>query len=184
MILQLSLEDEKDNLCRMGTTRQGASLTVRSLLIALMAVVVVFLHGTPASACVEGLAWGMPLEQVHAHRGPVQSTGDRTEDRYEANDVLLDRLPVSRVTFELSQTQGLQSLAYEFAIDDMTEVLAGLRARHGSPLSTSIEEADSSDQIWVWNTGEDLITAVKQDVPGQQTYLISYKPSRLRPETL
>ena len=61
--------------------------------------------------------------------------------------VLLDRLPVSRVTFELSKTQGLQSLAYEFAIDDTTEVLAGLRARHGSPLSTSIEEADSSDQI-------------------------------------
>ena len=184
MILQLSLEDEKDNLCRMGTTRQGASLTVRSLLIALMAVVVVFLHGTPASACVEGLAWGMPLEQVNAHLGPVQSTGDRTEDRYEAHDVLLDRLPVSRVTFEVSQTQGLQSLAYEFAIDDMTEVLAGLRARHGSPLSTSIEEADSSDQIWVWNTGEDLITAVKRKANDEQKFLLSYRPSRLHPQTL
>ena len=106
MILQLSLEDEKDNLCRMDTTRHGALPTVRSLLIALMAVVVVFLHGTPASACVEGLAWGMPLEQVHAHLGPVQSIGDRAEDRYEAHDVLLDRFPVSRVTFELSQTRA------------------------------------------------------------------------------
>ena len=93
-------------------------------------------------------------------------------------------LPVSRVTFELSQTQGLQSLAYEFAIDDMTEVLAGLRARHGSPLSTSIEEADSSDQIWVWNTGEDLITAVKRKANDEQKFLLSYRPSRLHPQTL
>ena len=126
----------------------------------------------------------MPLEQVHAHLGPVQSTGDRAQERFEAHDVLLDRLPVSRVTFELSQTQGLQSLAYEFAIDDMTEVLAGLRARHGSPLSTSIEEADSSDQIWVWNTGEDLITAVKRRANDEQKFLLSYRPSRLHPQTL
>ena len=57
----------------------------------------------------------------------------------------LDRLLVSRVNFELSQSQGLQWLAYEFAIDDMTEVLAALRARRGSPLSTSIEEANRND---------------------------------------
>ena len=157
---------------------------MRSLLIALMAVVVVFLHGTPASACVEGLAWGMPLEQVHSHLGPVQPIGDQTHQRFEAHDVFLDRLPVSRVTFELSQTKGLQWLAYEFAIDDMTEVLAGLRARHGSPLSTSIEEADSSDQIWVWNTGEDLITAVKRKANEEQKFLLSYRPSRLHPQTL
>ena len=48
-------------------------------------------------------------------------------------------------SLELSQSQGLQWLAYEFAIDYMTEVLAGLRARHGSPLSTSIEEANRND---------------------------------------
>ena len=149
-----------------------------------MAVVVVCLHGTPASACVEGLAWGMPLEQVHSHLGPVQPIGDQTQHRFEAHDVLLDRLPVSRVTFELSQTKGLQWLAYEFAIEDMTEVLAGLRARHGSPLSTSIDEADSSDQIWVWNTGEDLITAVKRNANEEQKFLLSYRPSRLRPQTL
>ena len=88
------------------------------------------------------------------------------------------------VTFDLDETNGLQSLAYEFAIDDMTEVLAGLRARHGQPLSTSIKESSHNEQIWVWNTGEDLITAVKQDDAGQQKFLISYRPSRLRPETL
>ena len=157
---------------------------MRSLLIALMAVVVVCLHGTPASACVEGLAWGMPLEQVHSHLGPVQPIGDQTQHRFQAHDVLLDRLPVSRVTFELSQTKGLQWLAYEFAIDDMTEVLAGLRARHGQPLSTNLEHRSHNEQIWVWNTGEDLITAVKQDFAGQQSFLLSYRPSRLRPETL
>ena len=157
---------------------------MKSLLIALMAVVVLFLHVTPASACVEGLAWGMPLEQVHTHLGPVHPIEDRTQHRFEAHDVHLDRLPVSRVTFELSQSQGLQWLAYEFAIDDMTEVLAGMRARHGSPLSTSIEEANRNDQIWVWNTGEDLITAVKRNANEDQKFLLSYRPSRLHPQTL
>ena len=126
----------------------------------------------------------MPLEQVDAHLGQAKAIGDGPQERFEVQDVMLDRLPVSRVTFELSQSQGLQWLAYEFAIDDMTEVLAGLRARHGSPLSTSIEEADRSDQIWVWNTGEDLITAVKRKANEEQKFLLSYRPSRLHPQTL
>ena len=157
---------------------------MRALLIALMAVLVLCLHGTPAAACVEGLAWGMPLEQVNIHLGPTKPIGNRAQERFEAHDVLLDRLPVSRITFELSHTDGLQWLAYEFAIDDMTEVLAGLRARHGAPLSTSIEEADHNDQIWVWNTGEDLITAVKRKAHEEQKFLLSYRPSRLHPQTL
>jgi len=66
----------------------------------------------------------------------------------------------------------------------MTEVLAGLRARHGLSLSTCIYDDSHNDQDWVWNTGEDLITAVKQDISGQQAFLISDRPSRLRPETL
>ena len=98
--------------------------------------------------------------------------------------MLLDRLPVSSATFDIDPEQGLKTLAYEFAIDDMTEVLAGLRARHGQPLSTNIKESSHNEQIWVWNTGEDLITAVKEDDAGQQKFLISYRPSRLRPETL
>ncbi|AII49138.1 hypothetical protein KR52_08285 [Synechococcus sp. KORDI-52] len=157
---------------------------MRFLLIALMAVIVVVLQGSPASACVEGLAWGMPLEQVHAHLGQAKPIGAQPQVRFEAHDVLLDRLPVSRVTFELSQHKGLQWLAYEFSMDDMTEVLAGLRARHGAPLSTSIEETDHNDQIWVWNTGEDLITAVKRKGNDEQKFLLSYRPSRLDPQTL
>ena len=87
-------------------------------------------------------------------------------------------------SFDLDPQNGLSSLAYEFALDDMTEVLAGLRARHGSPLSTSVEAGDRNDQIWVWNTGDDLITAVKRNAARQQQFLVSYRPSRLRPETL
>ena len=91
---------------------------------------------------------------------------------------------LSTATFDIDPEQGLKTLAYEFAIDDMSEVLAGLRARHGPPLSTSLEERSLNEQIWVWNTGEDLITAVKQDEGGQPKFLTSYRPSRLRPGML
>ena len=157
---------------------------LQAALISLMASLIILWGLQPVQACVEGLAWGMPLDQVHAHLGEIHQANTTHPERFFARNVMLDRLPVSQVTFDLTPDAGLQSLAYEFAIDDMTEVLAGLRARHGQPLSTNLEHDNINEQIWICNTGEDLITAVKQDVPGQQTFLISYKPSRLRPETL
>ena len=45
----------------MGSTRHGGGPAVKSLLITLIAVVVLFLHGTSDSACVKSLAWGMLL---------------------------------------------------------------------------------------------------------------------------
>ena len=135
-------------------------------------------------ACVEGLAWGMPFEQVAIHLGQGQALNEEQDGCYIKRDVFLDRLPVSQATFEVDPEQGLTKLAYEFAIDDMTEVLAGLRAQHGPPLSTSLDHDSHNDQVWVWNTGEDLITAVKSEAAGQQAFLISYRPSRLRPEML
>jgi hypothetical protein len=84
----------------------------------------------------------------------------------------------------MNEQGGLESLAYEFSMDDMTEVLAGLSARHGKPISTSIKENSYEDQLWVWNTGEDLITAVKRTNGHVQKFLIAYRPSRLNPETL
>ena len=135
-------------------------------------------------ACVEGLAWGMPFEQVAIHMGEGEVVNEERSGRYVTRDVFLDRLPVSQATFEVDPDKGLTNLAYEFAIDDMTEVLAGLRARHGPPLSTSLEHDSHNDQVWVWNTGEDLITAVKTESDSQQAFLISYRPSRLKPETL
>ena len=157
---------------------------LQNLLIgAAMALLLLSGIGT-ADACVEGLAWGMPLDQVETHLGRSQVMNQKQSGRYVARDVLLDRLPASSATFDIDPEQGLQTLAYEFAIDDMSEVLAGLRARHGPPLSTSLEERSLNEQIWVWNTGEDLITAVKQDDGGQQKFLMSYRPSRLRPGML
>ena len=146
----------------------------------------VLLHAAPSAvhACVEGLAWGMPLEQVRSHLGDNQGVFEEQTGRFVASNVLLDRLPVSKAIFEVDPDAGLTHLAFEFSIDEMTEVLAGLRARHGSPLSTNVQYDRHNDQVWVWNTGEDLITALRQDVPGQQAFLISYRPSRLRPEIL
>ena len=77
----------------MLSTRHGGGPPLKSLLIALMAVIVLHLHGTPASAFVEGLALGMPLEQIHTHPNE-----DRTQYRFEAQNVHLDQLPLSRLT--------------------------------------------------------------------------------------
>ena len=126
----------------------------------------------------------MTLERVKAHLGDTQLTGDSQRHRYIAHNVKLDQIPVSQVMFDLDQAAGLRSLAYEFNVDDMTEVLASLRARHGQPLSTSIDDRRHTKQLWVWNTGDDLITAVKSDTANRQQFLISYRPSRLRPEML
>ena len=157
---------------------------LQSLLItACLGLLLVCIAG-PVDACIEGLAWGMPLEQVVIHLGEGQALNEEQADRYVKRDVFLDRLPVSQSTFEVDPKQGLTNLAYEFAIDDMTEVLAGLRAQHGPPLSTSLDHDSHNDQVWVWNTGEDMITAVKSEVAGQHVFLISYRPSRLRPEVL
>jgi hypothetical protein len=156
----------------------------QKLLVSAAMALLLFCSAGRVEACVEGLAWGMPLEKVANHLGDGQPIHRDQPGRYVARDVLLDRLPVSQATFDVDPDQGLMHLAYEFAIDDMTEVLAGLRARHGQPLSTNLEHHSYNDQVWVWNTGVDLITAVKQDVAGQQAFLISYRPSRLRPEIL
>jgi hypothetical protein len=157
---------------------------LQAAVISLIASLIILWGIQPIEACVEGLAWGMPLDQVHAHVGEVHQANTTHPDRFIAPNVMLDRLPVSQVTFDLTPEAGLQSLAYEFAIDDMIEVLAGLRARHGSPLSTSSTDPQQNEEIWVWNTGEDLITAVKHDGKINQQFVIAYRPSRLRPEML
>ena len=115
----------------------------------------------------------MPFEQVAINLGKGQALNEELAVRYVKRDVFLDRLPVSQATFEVDPEKGLTNLAYEFAIDDMTEVLAGQRAQHGPPLSTSLDHDSHNDQVWFWNTGEDLITAVKSKNAGQQAFLIS-----------
>ena len=62
----------------------------------------------------------MPLNQVQLHLGESLPVKDvKNPLRFTASDVLLDQLPVSRVTFELDKLNGLRSLAYEFSMDDM-----------------------------------------------------------------
>ena len=157
---------------------------MHNLVISLVAALLILMGGHPAHACVEGLAWGMSLDQVSSRLGEVHHTNADPPQRYAVSHVHLDQIPVPKLTFELDQVKGLQSLAYEFDVNDMTEILAGLRARHGQPLSTSIEDRQHNKQVWVWNTGDDLITAIQSQSSTGQKFLISYRPSRLRPEIL
>ena len=158
--------------------------TVLSALFACVLVACFVIDPSKASACVEGLAWGMPQAEINEHlNGAIRQEG-LNQQRLIARNIHLDQLPVPQLTLDMNEQGGLESLAYEFSMDDMTEVLAGLSARHGKPISTSIKENSYEDQLWVWNTGEDLITAVKRTSGDVQKFLIAYRPSRLKPETL
>ena len=158
--------------------------TVLSALFACVLVACFVIDPSKASACVEGLAWGMPQAEINDHlNGAIRQEG-LNQQRLIARNIYLDQLPVPQLTLDMNEQGGLESLAYEFSMDDMTEVLAGLRARHGKPISTSIKDNSYEDQLWVWNTGEDLITAVKRTSGDAQKFLIAYRPSRLKPETL
>ena len=158
--------------------------TVLSALFACVLVACFVIDPSKASACVEGLAWGMPQAEINEHlNGAIRQEG-LNQQRLIARNIHLDQLPVPQLTLDMNEQGGLESLAYEFSMDDMTEVLAGLRARHGKPISTSIKDNSYEDQLWVWNTGEDLITAVKRTSGDVQKFLIAYRPSRLKPETL
>ena len=160
---------------------------IRTVLSALFTCVLVsffVIDPSKASACVEGLAWGMPQVEINEHlNGAIRQEG-LNQQRLIARNIHLDQLQVPQLTLDMNEHGGLESLAYEFSMDDMTEVLAGLRARHGKPISTSIKDNNYEDQLWVWNTGEDLITAVKRTSGDVQKFLIAYRPSRLKPETL
>ena len=102
---------------------------LRGVFCALLAYLLLFCPAEPSAACVEGLAWGMTLERVKAHLGDTQPTGDIKRHRYIAHDVKLDQIPVSQVMSDLDQAAGLRSLAYEFNVDDMTEVCWPASAR-------------------------------------------------------
>ncbi len=158
--------------------------TVRYALFAFALMAWLIIQPAKAIACVEGLAWGMPEAEINTHLNGLIRQDSQNHPRLIARHVHLDQLPVTQLTMDMDKQGGLESLAYEFNIEDMTEVLAGLRVRHGKPISTSIQEKTYEDQLWVWNTGEDLITAIKRTNGQTQKFLISYRPSRLRPEAL
>ena len=66
--------------------------------------------------------------------------------------------------------------------ENITEVLAGLKTHFGTPIETSFDiDSGSSQQQWVWHTGDDVITAIKSD---ESPFLLAYKPSLLDPSFL
>ena len=97
-------------------------------------------------------------------------------------DIQISGLPVETLRVRIGNENGLRQLVYEIDTENMTEVLAGLRYRFGPPVGTNVDvEEGSSQQQWIWHTGEDVIVAVKSN---QSPFLLSYRPSLLDPSFL
>ena len=138
----------------------------------------------PVDACVEGLKWGMDLSNVETHLGvsltPLKNKIN--QNLFEVKDIQISGLPVEALRLRIEKESGLIQLAYEIDNENMTEVLAGLRYRFGSPVGTNIDIEDGSpEQQWIWHTGEDLIIAVRSN---HRPFLLSYRPSLLDPSFL
>ena len=138
----------------------------------------------PVFACVEGLTWGMDLQNVESHLGisfsPIKE--ETTQNLFEVKDIQISGLPVEVLRVRIENEDGLKQLAYEIDNENMTEVLAGLRYRFGPPVGTSVDvEGGSPQQQWIWHTGEDVIVAVKSE---HRPFVLSYRPSLLDPSFL
>ena len=138
----------------------------------------------PVFACVEGLTWGMDLQNVESHLGisfsPIKE--ETTQNLFEVKDIQISGLPVEVLRVRIENEDGLKQLAYEIDNENMTEVLAGLRYRFGPPVGTSVDvEGGSPQQQWIWHTGEDVIVAVKSE---HRPFELSYRPSLLDPSFL
>ena len=138
----------------------------------------------PVMACVEGLSWGMDLSSVESHLGvslnPIKEGSN--SHLFEVKNFQMSDLPVNSLRLRVEEEYGLKQLAYEMDDQNMTEVLAGLRHRFGPPVSTSVEvDGRFPEQQWIWHTGEDVITAVKNE---ESSFLLSYRPSLLDPSFL
>ena len=138
----------------------------------------------PVDACVEGLKWGMDLSNVETHLGvsliPIKEKTN--QNLFEVKDIQISGLPVEALRVRIEKEAGLRQLAYEIDSENMTEVLAGLRYRFGSPVGTNVDIEDGSpEQQWIWHTGEDLIVAVRSN---HRPFLLSYRPSLLDPSFL
>ena len=138
----------------------------------------------PVDACVEGLKWGMDLSNVETHLGvsliPIKEKTN--QNLFEVKDIQISGLPVEALRVRIEKEAGLRQLAYEIDNENMTEVLAGLRYRFGSPVGTNVDIEDGSpEQQWIWHTGEDLIVAVRSN---HRPFLLSYRRSLLDPSFL
>ena len=110
----------------------------------------------PVEACVEGLEWGMDLSNVETHLGvsliPIKEKTN--QNLFEVKDIQISGLPVEALRVRIEKEAGLRQLAYEIDNENMTEVLAGLRYRFGSPVGTNVDIEDGSpEQQWIWHPG-------------------------------
>ena len=138
----------------------------------------------PSMACVEGLEWGMDLQSVESHLGvSLKPIADEFKSGlYEVRDFQMSGIPVKSLRVFVQDDNGLKELAYEMDYENMTEVLAGLRQRFGLPVGTSVDiDGRSSQQQWIWHTGEDVITAIKSE---ERPFWLAYRPSLLDPAFL
>ena len=109
----------------------------------------------PVNACVEGLGWGMDLPNVESHLGvsliPIKEKTN--QNLFEVKDIQISGLPVETLRIRIEKEDGLRQLAYEIDNENMTEVLAGLRYRFGSPVGTNVDiEEGYLEQQWIWHT--------------------------------
>ena len=142
------------------------------------------MNPTPANASVEGLSWGMYLSSVEKHLGVSLHPVSERESKglIEVRDFQMSGLLVNRLRLRVEDNHALKQLAYEMNYENMTEVLAGLRHRFGPPVGTSVDiDGRFPQQQWIWHTGEDVITAVKNE---DSPFLLSYRPSLLDPSFL
>ncbi len=122
---------------------------------------------------------------VETHLGvsliPIKEKAN--QNLFEVKDFQISGLPVKALRVRIEKESGLKQLAYEIDNENMTEVLAGLRYRFGPPVGTTVvvEGGSSSQQQWIWHTGEDVIVAVKSD---QRPFLLSTCQALLDPPFL
>ncbi|NOL46727.1 MAG: hypothetical protein HF560_03990 [Synechococcus sp. MIT S9220] len=138
-----------------------------------------------AMACIPGLKWGMDSstveQRLEVSLETARSLDEDSSAIYRVSDQHIGEIPVEQLDLRFG-SQGLEQLVYSLPSNSMTEVLAGLRTRYGSPVSTTIKHTDQApQQVWIWNTEDDCITAVRAE---DQKFLLSYRPSRLRPSLL
>ena len=68
------------------------------------------------------------------------------QNLFEVKDIQISGLPVEALRVRIEKEAGLRQLAYEIDNENMTEVLAGLRYRFGSPVGTNVDIEDGSPE--------------------------------------
>ena len=160
-------------------------MKLKNLLLGLtFFTLLLFSNPLSVMGCVKGMVWGMDIKSIESHLGSkLDSMGMKGDSNlYEMRNMKISGLDINRLQLHIDDEMGLDHLAYEMHPEHMTEVLAGLRHRFGTPVTTSIHEDSSlSQQQWIWHTGEDIITALRSD---EKPFLLSYRPSALDPSYL